>query len=182
MRDTPAAANNLRKVLARLHRHAIKLGWRQDNPVDATDNFRTGKGFHPWSEAEIDAFDARGPSAPANVWPRNCCWQPRSAGPMRSRLARPIGRGTTSSSITARTTAARWCRWGLTCSSPAHLPGGTTAYLETQFGKPFTSTGFYNWFKRACVKAGIPHCSPHGLRKATSRRLAEAGAPSKAAP
>jgi hypothetical protein len=61
MRDTPAAANNLRKVLARLHRHAIKLGWRQDNPVDATDNFRTGKGFHPWSEAEIDAFDARWP-------------------------------------------------------------------------------------------------------------------------
>jgi integrase len=56
------------------------------------------------------------------------------------------------------------------------FPSGAQVYLETQYGKPFTPTGFYNWFKRACVKAGIAHCSPHGLRKATSRRLAEAGA------
>jgi integrase len=53
---------------------------------------------------------------------------------------------------------------------------GNLTYLATAQGKPFTVKGFYNWFKAACVEAGIPHCSPHGLRKAVSRRLAEAGA------
>src|SRR5690606_38810774 len=53
---------------------------------------------------------------------------------------------------------------------------GTLTYIATKYGQPFTVKGFYNWFKRACVKAGLPHCSPHGLRKAASRRLAEAGA------
>jgi integrase len=55
-------------------------------------------------------------------------------------------------------------------------PTGPETFLVTQFGKPYSSTGFYNWFKRACVKAGVGHCSPHGLRKAMSRRLAESGA------
>ena len=50
-------------------------------------------------------------------------------------------------------------------------------YLVTERGHPYaTGNSFYNWFHRACVKAGIPHCSPHGLRKAMSRRLAESDA------
>ena len=53
--------------------------------------------------------------------------------------------------------------------------GRHMTYLVTVHGKPYTSTGFSDWFKRASVKAGIPHCSPHGLRKAVSRQLAEAG-------
>ncbi len=49
-------------------------------------------------------------------------------------------------------------------------------FLATQFGKPFTETGFYNWFKEKTLKAGLPKDrSPHGLRKACCRRLAEAG-------
>jgi integrase len=41
----------------------------------------------------------------------------------------------------------------------------------------FASGGaFYNWFVECVEKAGIePGLSPHGLRKATARRLAEAG-------
>jgi integrase len=49
-------------------------------------------------------------------------------------------------------------------------------FLETQFGEPFTDTGFYNWFTERAQKAGVPEGrSPHGLRKACCRRLAEAG-------
>jgi integrase len=32
---------------------------------------------------------------------------------------------------------------------------------------------FFRW--SLCDKAGLPHCSAHGLRKAAARRLAEAG-------
>ena len=49
-------------------------------------------------------------------------------------------------------------------------------FLETQFGEAFTETGFYNWFTEKARKAGVPKGrSPHGLRKACCRRLAEAG-------
>ena len=45
-----------------------------------------------------------------------------------------------------------------------------TVFLETQFGE------LYNWFTDKMRKAGVPKGrSPHGLRKACCRRLAEAG-------
>jgi integrase len=55
---------------------------------------------------------------------------------------------------------------------------GLQLFLETQFGKSFTDTGFYNWFTDMARGAGVPKGrSPHGLRKACRRRLAEAGCP-----
>lgn len=49
-------------------------------------------------------------------------------------------------------------------------------YLETEFGRPFTSNGFGNRFRKWCDDAGLGHCSAHGLRKAAAAMLAEAGA------
>src|SRR5262249_23156409 len=52
--------------------------------------------------------------------------------------------------------------------------------LTTMYGKPFTVGGFSQWMRDAIVDAGLPlDCQPHGLRKATGRRLAEAGATAK---
>jgi integrase len=43
-------------------------------------------------------------------------------------------------------------------------------------GRPPHPPGFTNWFRDMTREAGIPDgLSPHGLRKATCRRLAEAG-------
>ncbi len=54
---------------------------------------------------------------------------------------------------------------------------GETAYLLSDNGTPFaTPASFGMWFRRRCDEAGLPHCSAHGLRKATARRLAESGA------
>ncbi len=49
-----------------------------------------------------------------------------------------------------------------------------TTLLVTDYGKPFTSAGFGNWFKEKCMLAGLPSCTLHGLRKALARRAAEA--------
>lgn len=54
-------------------------------------------------------------------------------------------------------------------------PCGELTFLVTEFGKPFTSNGFGNWFKKRCKEAGLPHCSAHGVRKAAAARLAELG-------
>ena len=53
---------------------------------------------------------------------------------------------------------------------------GRETWLETAFGKPFSSNGFGNKFKDWCVDAGLPQCSCHGLRKSGAVRAAEAGA------
>ena len=57
----------------------------------------------------------------------------------------------------------------------ASLTGALT-FLVTEYGKPFTAAGFGGWFRARCDEAGLPHCSPHGLRKAGAARAAENGA------
>lgn len=178
MADTPAAANNLRKVLKRLFRLAVKLELREDNPAVETDSFKAGKGFHTWTEEEIDQY------------------RERHALGSKARLALEL----------LLNTAARRCNAVALKRSDArrgkfhiqHAKGGDEAivailpetreaidampvagfdfYLVTEFGKPFTPAGFGNWFRERCDEAGLHHCSAHGLRKAMSRRLAEAGA------
>lgn len=52
---------------------------------------------------------------------------------------------------------------------------GNLAFLTTAFGKPFTTNGFGNWFRKRCDEAGLPNCSAHGLRKAGAAPAAENG-------
>jgi integrase len=52
--------------------------------------------------------------------------------------------------------------------------------LTTAYGRPFSVDGFSQWMRDAIEAAGLPlACQPHGLRKATGRGLAEAGATAK---
>lgn len=66
------------------------------------------------------------------------------------------------------------------------LPIDNLGFLMTAQGRPFTPPGFTNWFRDTVAevtveengvkKRALPDgLSPHGLRKATCRRLAEAG-------
>ena len=58
----------------------------------------------------------------------------------------------------------------------AKSPIGDLTWLVTAFGKGFTPAGFGNWFRDQCDKAGLYHCSAHGLRKAGATIAAENGA------
>jgi integrase len=58
----------------------------------------------------------------------------------------------------------------------AATPCGDLTWLVTQFGQPFTSPGFGNWFRVRCDQAEFPHCTAHGLRKAGATIAAERGA------
>jgi len=58
----------------------------------------------------------------------------------------------------------------------ARWPADNLSFLATTGGKPFSPVGFSNWFSECARKAGLPkNSSPHGLRKAAARWLAEAG-------
>jgi site-specific recombinase XerD len=53
---------------------------------------------------------------------------------------------------------------------------GLTAFLVTEFGKPFSAKGFGQWFRKRCDEAGLPQCTAHGLRKSGATIAAEKGA------
>lgn len=56
------------------------------------------------------------------------------------------------------------------------LPAAPIRHLIIgEHGKPYTVESLGNRMRKWCDEAGLEHCSMHGLRKATSRRLAETG-------
>lgn len=178
MSDTPAAANNLRKILKRLFRLAVKLGLRPDNPATETDAYKAGKGWHTWTEEEIAQYRARhalGTMARLalelflNTAGRRCNVARLHRTDMRKgrfHIDHAKGGNATSVAVVPETREA----------IEAMPVAGIGAFLVTEFGKPFSVAGLGNKMRQWCDEAGLPHCSAHGLRKATSRRLAEDGA------
>lgn len=177
MADTPSAANNLRKVLSRLHRHAIKLDWRKDNPVTATDAFVIeGDGHHTWTEDEIAKYEARWPIGTKErlafallLYTGLRLSDMLTVGRQHLRGGRLELHHTKNNSDTSLRIITP-----LAEAIAAHQNDHLT-YITTVHGKPYTPKGFGNWFRRKCDEAGLAHCSAHGLRKAMARRLAESG-------
>jgi integrase len=58
----PVAANNLRKVLRAMMRHAVEIGLRADDPTRDVRAIRVkSDGFHSWNDDEIAQFEKRHP-------------------------------------------------------------------------------------------------------------------------
>jgi integrase len=171
------AANRLRKLLHLLMRHAVETGVRKDDPTLAVRALKIkSDGFHSWTEAEIAQFEAR---HPAGTKARLALALLLNSGQRRGDVVR-MGR----QHVRDGFLHVRQDKTGAELAIPV-LPELDTAiaealrdnltFLTTSYGKPFTSNGFGNWFRKRCDEAGLPHCSAHGLRKAAARRLAEIG-------
>jgi integrase len=177
-KDTPEAANQMRKVLRCLMQHAVDVGLRADDPTRHVKKLKTkSDGHHSWTEDEIAKFEAVHPVG------------------SRQRLALGLllylGQRREDTVLMGRQ---HMTKDGLAIHVKQHKTGralllpihselakllsateGNLTFLLTEFGKPFTPGGFSDWFRKACDRAGLPHCSAHGLRKAAARRLADAG-------
>lgn len=177
MHETPAAANVLRKVLAVLMDHASRIGWRSDNPVRLTYSYGEGEGHHTWTEAEIARYretHALGTMArfalelALNTAGRRCNIAALTRDDIvdgRIIVDHAKGGNETSVPMLATTKAAFEA-----------LPAAPfKALVTTTFGKAFTVNGLGNRVRKWCDEAGLPHCTLHGVRKATSRRVAESG-------
>lgn len=178
---TPAQAKNLLKTLRALFRFAAARGMVRSNPAMAvTFKVRKTAGYRAWTDGDIDAFEAHWPSGSRA---RLALALLLYTGQRRSDVVR-MGR----QHITDGAIIVRQLKRGPDApllTIPIHtglkaeldqLPGGQLTFLMTAFGKPMSPFGFSNWFADCAKKAGLPeHSSPHGLRKAAARRLAEAG-------
>jgi integrase len=176
--DTPAAANRLLSVVHLMMRHAIRLQIRDDDPTENVERVRYDKkGFETWTEADIAAFETRWPlGTRARLALALLLYtaQRRSdvirIGPQHVRDdAIEVTQGKTKERLLLPmhpelAAAIRTC-----------VVSGHTTFLVTRKGDPFASgNAFYNWFIDCARAAGVTK-SPHGLRKAAARRVAEKG-------
>lgn len=177
MADTPSAANNLKKRLSQLFKFAATLGWRKDNPAALVRSVRTRSGgFQTWQEEQIEQFEKR--------WPIGTT----------QRLAFDLALYTAQRRSDVRVMGPQHVRNGeirvtqLKTGKVLWIPihprlqasidatkTGQLLFLVSQFGKPLSEKGFGMWFMRQCREAGLDGFTMHGLRKAASRRMAEAG-------
>lgn len=180
MAKTPAAASTLRKRLRRLFRLAVRLGWRDSNPVAETDAPKLrSAGFTPWSEADIAAYRKRWPTGSRERLALElllCTGQRRSDIVGMGRQHVRAGRIHVKQ-IKTGTLVAIKLHPSLKAEIDAAPPGMT--FVMTKFGRPFTAAGFTAWFRERAEMAGLVGRTPHGLRKAAGRRLAEAGCSAK---
>ncbi|WP_157971220.1 tyrosine-type recombinase/integrase [Pseudogemmobacter bohemicus] len=175
---TPAAANNMLRMVHLLMRHAVELGWRGDDPTQGVRKVRNKtEGFLTWEEDHIAAFEEHHkPGTRAHLALMLLLY----TGQRRSDVVR-MGRQHVRKGILSITQQ----KTGQDVHIPLHadlravldaLPLDNLSFLMTAQGHPFTPPGFTNWFRAMVREAGLPDgLSPHGLRKATCRRLAEAG-------
>jgi integrase len=175
--DQPEAANGLLTMLRVLLKHAVDTGLRQDNPARDVPRIRSkSDGFHSWTEEEIEQFEA---THPIGSRARLAFALLLFTGQRRSdvvKMGRQHIRDGWLHVKQAKTGAKLWIfvlpqLQQIIDASPVN----PWTFVVTESRKPFHPNSFSNWFRLECDKAGLPHCSSHGLRKATARRLAEAG-------
>ena len=154
-------------------KHAVEIGLRADDPTRDVRAIRVrSDGFHSWSDAEIAQFEK---CHPIGSRARLAFALLLYTGQRRSDVVRMGCQHVRDGVLTVRQQ-----KTGTKLSIPVHptlqailnAVSDNLTFLTTQFGKPFTSNGFGNWFRNQC---NAPQCSAHGLRKAAARRLAEAG-------
>ncbi|MFT8958613.1 MAG: site-specific integrase [Gluconobacter oxydans] len=175
--DRPAAANHRIKLFRMLFEHAVDDGWRTDNPATPLKRLKEKQdGAESWSDEHIRQFEDRWPSGSV---PRLALALLLYTGQRRSDVVR-MGprhiRGDLIEVTQQKTGAALLIPIHAALQIELYRHMTTPTFLARQNGEAFTANGFYMRFKAWRSEAGLPDgLSPHGLRKAAARRLAEAG-------
>jgi integrase len=179
--DKPGTAGNFRRVIRILMGFAVERGFRPDNPMSGMRRKSRNKsdGFRSWTEEDIAAFEAHWPLGTRErlaIALLLYTAQRRSDVVKMGRqhirggkihVAQQKGGGQTKLWIPLHPRLAE----AIKLTAADHL-----TFLTTRTGGPFQPASFTNWFTAAASEAGLPENStPHGLRKAGARRLAEAG-------
>lgn len=175
--ETPASANNLRKALKRLFGYAIKLGWMDTNPASETDGFKSGEGWHTWTDEEFAQYRAYWPygtmarltlELAINTTARRCNLAELERDHLvkgRWQVAHVKDNEATSVAITKEARKAIEA-----------LPAAPIRYyIVSSTGRRYTTEGLGNRFRKWANEAGVKG-SLHGIRKGVSRQLAESGA------
>jgi integrase len=179
--DRPGATLSILKMLRVLIRHAINIGWLKHDPSLGIKRPKMNR-IRSWTDDEIATY--------RRYWPlgtkqRTAFELFLNTGQRRSdvvRMAWPHFTADNKVVVVQQKTGRRLLIplhrdlvTALAAAEREHV-----SVLTTTYGKPFTVDGFSQWMRNAITASGLPlDAQPHGLRKATGRRLAEAGATAK---
>lgn len=178
MTDRPEAANSIIKGLRVVYRCAKERDIVRTNPAAEVPLLKSKNktGHHSWTMAEVEKFEQTHPiGTKARLALDLFLYTSQRRGDV-VRMGRQHVRDEWLSIKQEKTGAElqipilRILRRTIDAS-----PTGDLTFLVTEFNKPFTSNGFGNRMRKWCDEAGLPHCSAHGLRKASAVRLAEVG-------
>lgn len=180
------AARKLRKELRRLFAFARKLKWISTNPVEDSQPVKVSPGersigFHTWTDQEIDQFRARWPLGTKQrlameliLWTDQRKVDVVHLGRQHIKNGKFVLRQQKTGKLLKLPIVPQ-----LRVAIDAMPPSDAMCFLVTEWKKPFSVKGFGGWFRDQCDAAGLPHCTSHGLRKATMRRMAEREMPNK---
>ncbi|MBJ6120902.1 hypothetical protein [Sphingomonas mollis] len=148
----------------RLFEFAVKARMRPNNPVTQSEKIKDTaadrtKGFHSWTEAEIDQYRDRHPigtrarlAMEMLLWTTKRRSDVRQMGPdaiVDGRIEVTQGKG----GKTLWIAVAPQLLEALTAMPPP--PAGATTFLLTERGQPWSRAGFGNWFRKQCDAAGL---------------------------
>lgn len=178
MSSTPAAANNLLKKIRALIQYARLMGYCSHDPTAGVDKYREGS-HHTWTDDELEAFERRWPIGTRE---RTAYVLALYTGQRRGDLVKATWMDIDLKAGTIRVvqqkTGARLVipiHAELRCALAA-WPRRHATILALPDGRGTSVAGFGNAMADAIEAAGLPdRCVLHGLRKASARRLAEAG-------
>jgi integrase len=178
----PGAANNRKRHLSTMFGWAVSKGHMKTNPArDAERVEYASEGFHTWSLEEVRQFEERHPiGSKARLALALLLFTGARRGDVvtfgrqhvKDGVLRYVPRKTRYKRL--RASEKPWLPE--LASVVAASPTGDLTFLVTDYGKPFSSPGFGNWFRKMCDRAGLPDCSAHGLRKVGATLAAEGGA------
>jgi len=174
---TPIGARDFLRCLRLLIAYGIGIGIRADDPtLGLRVKLPKSDGYRTWTEDDIAAVEAAYPigSKPRLALALLLGTALRCADVVR------VGRGNVRNgtiTITQQKT-----KTALVIPVTAALaeainatPSEAMVFLLNEHGKAFTAKASARWFTAQCQRVGLTGLSPHGLRKAACRRLAEAG-------
>lgn len=174
--DRPSEHNRLLSLLRRLLGYAVALEWITTNPVVEFKKKRLVGSYATWTEEQIAAYQkAHEIGTTERLAFDLLLWTAQ-----RSADVRAMGRH----QIQGGCIVVRQSKTGNPVDVPirpelakslATVPGDRMLFLLAENGKPFTPSTFSHFMTAATKAAGVEGVTPHGLRKAACRRLAEAG-------
>lgn len=175
----PGAATHMRKRLRQLFEFAIGAGLAKTNPVKEAKRVRKKTvGYRTWSEQNIAAFRAKW----AMDTPQRLAFEILLYTGLRRSDAVRVGW----KHVFGKRIEISAQKTGVELSIPIHdelwrflkdRPRKDETFIVTRYGKARSEKAFTGFITEAAAGAGITaQASPHGLRKAACRRLAEAGA------
>jgi len=180
MVETPTAANKLLKRLKTVMGFAVETGMIEANPLTPMKKpyEENPEGYHTWTDDEIERFRGRHGAGTA---PRLAMELMLHTGVRRSDAARMGWADVDEGMILVRQQ-----KTSKRLLIPIHpvlwqhlkdLDRDAPAFLMNGHGRPFTPAGTGARMRKWCDRAGLSDCTSHGLRKACTTRLAEAGTP-----